>query len=96
MRNRSRGAGVKTSTGVLLEKTDMAKFVDRQAERRGIPVQCFAATHPSGERAYVLVEGGAVVYEHTSIEAIGCHVEMMWMASDLRSKRKTRGRRKAV
>ena len=74
---------MKTSTGVALEKTNMTKLVDKQATRRGVPVQCFVATHPNGERMYVLVEDSAVVYEHTSIEAVGCHIEMMWAAKTL-------------
>ena len=75
---------MKTSTGVVLEKTDMAKLVDHQATRRGVPVQCFVATHPTGERMYVLVEDGAVVYENSSIEAVGCHIDMRWAAYTLK------------
>jgi hypothetical protein len=68
---------VTTSTSVVLEETSMTRNVDAYAERSGLALRCYLATHPDGAQEYVLVENGEAVYANTNIEFIGARIDAL-------------------
>jgi len=40
-------------------------------------VSAFLCEEPSGERTYVLAQGGEIEYADQKLEGIACHIDMM-------------------
>jgi hypothetical protein len=69
-----------TSTGVLLEQNDMTRRLDELAKRQGLPICAAMAIHKNGQRFFVLIEGGEVIYENQRLEDTACHLNMQELA----------------
>lgn len=71
---------MKTSTGVVLNKTEMAIYLDHVAKRYKLPVQCFVATFPNGRQEYVLLENGELVFTSQQMEAVDARLTAMGLS----------------
>ena len=59
----------------------LARSANEYARQLGLEaIRVFLATHPSGEREFLITSNETPVYTNKSYEAICCHLDMMRMA----------------
>jgi len=68
------------TNGAQLFTNEMTESVDRYAAAKKLPnIRCFLADN-KGDKTYLLADGRVAIYENTSAEAIGAHIDMLAVA----------------
>lgn len=59
----------------------MTEIMERHATRLGLKaVRAFVAEDGNGVKEYVIYQGDKPIYANSSAEAVGAHLDMIWLA----------------
>lgn len=59
-------------------RRDVSKLVSLKSSGKGIAtIRCYVVVFPSGETTRVVLDNDTPIYESTSLDAIGCFLDML-------------------